>query len=125
MCRDQKQFRKTYRINGVPKGWELDRLTDFLRDEFIKKEDGFVEVRSLCVDLGGKLKTATVMFDIDNYTMHQDQWNIKLPAKRPADQRTLNIEAEFLGLTILAAPSVPEEHQFEYVQGVQRTGRIS
>lgn len=98
----------------MPKGWELDRLTGFLRDEFIGKEDGFVEVQSLCLSICGKLKTATAMFDIDNQRMHQDQWSIKLPAKRPADQRTINIEAEFLGLTMLAAPSVPEEHQVEY-----------
>ncbi|KAL6412562.1 hypothetical protein AUP68_03765 [Ilyonectria robusta] len=113
--RDQKPSRKTYRINGVPKGWELDRLTDFLRDEFIGKEDGFVEVQSLCLSLCGKLKTATAIFDIDNQRMHQGQWNIRLPANRPADQRSINIEAEFLGLTMLTAPSVTEEHQVDIV----------
>ncbi|KAM0247492.1 hypothetical protein ACHAQJ_009831 [Trichoderma viride] len=107
----------TFRVRGVPHGWDRDRLESFLTEEdFVSPA-----VQSLANEVHGRSQTATVTF-LNVPTKLQ-----KLPAKRPlsihlpipsSDQlsrsRGLTLDDGFLGITTLYAPPL-QDHKVDLI----------
>ena len=98
----------TFRVRGIPPGWDVDRLCTFLADQ-----DDFacLSVRSLAVEVHGRWQTATAACQ-NTHSLLQTAGRarrIPLPAvPNPPSPACLTLDDDFLGLTTLYTP--PSEH---------------
>lgn len=88
----------TYRVLGVKKEWDTDKLKAFLED---LEPDIAADVESLAVEPDGRSQTATVSFQ-----------NNRVPSSPSLRRQKIVIEKDFHGITPLFTP--PEaDHRVE------------
>jgi hypothetical protein len=102
----------TFRVKGVPRNWDRDRLQLTLA-----KEDtaAVPNVKSFATDIDGISCTATVTFQNTPHQLKSEHhWEIRLPSSFETRQRVIVLDDSFLGITTLHAPP-SEAHEAEYV----------
>ena len=94
----------TYRIRGVPNGWDKDRLESFLAGRVSASRPS---VRSLAVEFHGRSQTATVQFSSTS------RLSLKIPLPvSGSESHSLTLDHGFLSITSLFNPS-PQDHKVE------------
>ncbi|PCD20340.1 hypothetical protein AU210_016207 [Fusarium oxysporum f. sp. radicis-cucumerinum] len=106
---------KTFRVSGIPRDWNKDRLRSFLADL-----DDTVRpvVESLTADIDGRCSIATVTSqDFSKHFQNGQSWKIplrQLPGSQSARDRYLVLDDAFLGITSLFDPQ-PEDHKIDII----------
>ena len=99
----------TFRVRGVPPHWDAEVLRSFLAEHHQSTD---LVVKSLALELHGRSRTGTVMFQT---TASLPKTRILLP-KPNGSQLTpgeyLTLDDDFHGITTLFAPP-PEDHKVE------------
>ncbi|RYP55588.1 hypothetical protein DL771_012342 [Monosporascus sp. 5C6A] len=104
---------RTFRVRGVPLGWDADRLQSFL-----EKQDGLggAIVRSLALEIHGRSSSGTVTFrDVPaalKALRPEKTWDLTLPSRPGMRPECLSLDADFFGMTTLFAPP-DEDHRLD------------
>jgi hypothetical protein len=102
---------KTFRVRGIPLGWNVERLQSFLGEQ---NEAVDPAVQSLAKEVHGRSQTATVSFHTISVTLRasQDgrpvQMSLLGSSKQLARQQLMMVDDSFHGITTLYAP--PSQH---------------
>ncbi|RYP57748.1 hypothetical protein DL769_009308 [Monosporascus sp. CRB-8-3] len=99
---------RTFRVRGVPLGWDADRLRSFLENQ---DDLGGAAVESLTLEIHGRSSSGTVTFrDVPaalKALRPEKTWDLAPQSGPGARSECLSLDADFLGMTTLFAP--PEE----------------
>jgi hypothetical protein len=104
---------RTFRIRGVPFGWDARFLQAFLTEQ---ESSAGPMVRHLANEVHGRSQVATVSFQsipAPLQTVHS--WRIPLPASfenQPARSQYIALDDSFLGMTTLYTPP-QEDHKVQ------------
>lgn len=98
---------RTYRIRGIPLGWNANRLRTFLAESYRTEPQ---LIGSLACEIHGVSQTATVSFPDDLKLPHSQ---IRLPTSSQLSRpQVVTIDDDFLGITTLYSPPT-ENHKIE------------
>ena len=103
---------RTFRVRGVPLGWESEKLRSLLAEQ---DNAAGPSVQSLADEIHGRSRTATVSFQNVPSQLQKagDSWKISPAASnQPADPQSLVMDGDFLGITTLYAPP-SQDHKIE------------
>ena len=105
---------KTFRIQGVPVEWDVERLRSFIEDQ---EPSLGPSIESLACEIHGRSKTGTISFGVkpNQPEPGKQAWRIALPKgpePQPARHRYLELDDGFLGMTTLYRP-LAEDHKVE------------
>ncbi|KAH7009369.1 uncharacterized protein B0I36DRAFT_257614, partial [Microdochium trichocladiopsis] len=111
-----------FRIRGVPRDWDAEKLQSFLRKEEFRPQDGMAGpvVRSLADKVGGRSRVGTVTFQRGPPAPQTGgKWAIPLPPSSAATQPSrssrqlhLTLDNDFHGITTLCSPP-SEDHKLD------------
>ncbi|KAL7815934.1 hypothetical protein V8C44DRAFT_323407 [Trichoderma aethiopicum] len=106
----------TYRIRGVPLGWDKDQLQHHVE---LHERDAQPVVKSLADEVDGYFKTATVNFlNPPSPEKSVKPWYIPLPQDEESELAVsslpLRIDSGFIGITTLFAPPT-EDHEIDVI----------
>ncbi|KAH7012721.1 uncharacterized protein B0I36DRAFT_256250 [Microdochium trichocladiopsis] len=118
----QAKAGKAFRIRGVPRDWDAEKLQSFLRKEEFRPQDGSAgpTVWSLADEVGGRSGVGTVTFQrVPPASQTGGKWTIPLPPSSAATQPSrssrqlrLTLDDDFHGITTLYSPP-SEDHKLD------------
>lgn len=104
---------KTFRVRGIPLGWDDERLESYLQEKF---SSSLPTAGSVALETHGRSLSGTVSFQetpVDLQGLNPGRpFNLALPRERTARRAYLSLDADFLGMTTLFIP-VDEDHRVE------------
>ncbi|KAH7123390.1 hypothetical protein B0J13DRAFT_153463 [Dactylonectria estremocensis] len=109
---------RTFRVRGVPLGWDADRLQSFLAGH---ESSAGATVKSLAHEIHRRSRIATVTFQnvpsqLESLRTGQT-WSISLPnpsENQPVRSHPLTLDDDFLGITTLYTPPL-EDHRVDII----------
>lgn len=104
---------KTFRVRGIPLGWDDERLESYLQEMF---SSSVPTARSVALETHRRSLTGTVIFQKTPAVLQRlnpgKTFNLFLPKEGTARPVYLSLDVDFLGMTTLFTP-VGEDHRVE------------